>query len=187
MGVDHLQGKRTGRPRGSSSTPAWVRDLHWAERHLGDPDAVPPSPLAGRLLALARDQPDRFLACLALRDAQGQPSAPPRASAVRRARGARAGRAWPYASRRPVTAVQDSGGPAGAPGPAAHRRRRLPWVRNLSAGFQVTACVVGLDRETGGRWRRVPRITLESAAFPEVLPGAPVPQMVPDFAARRAQ
>jgi hypothetical protein len=182
MGVDHLQGKRTGRPRGSKTTPAWVRDLRWAERHLGRPDAAPPSPLAARLLALGREQPDKFLACLALRDARGRRAAPPRGPA-------------PPADLGPP-------GPAGCtPTPAGDRPRRVrvlvmpleylvssltgggpvPRVRNLPAAFQVAECAAGWDREAGGRWRRVLRVTLASADFPEVPPGAPVPELAPDF------
>jgi hypothetical protein len=63
MGVEHLDGKRTGRPRGAKSRP-WVRELLWAYRNLGNPDAEPSSALAGRLLALGREHPDRFFACL---------------------------------------------------------------------------------------------------------------------------
>jgi hypothetical protein len=64
MGLEHLQGRRTGRRRGSKSTPAWIRDARWAYRNLGKPDAEPPSALAGRLVALGREQPDKFFACL---------------------------------------------------------------------------------------------------------------------------
>jgi hypothetical protein len=66
MGLQHLANKRTGRPRGSKTAPAWVRALRWAERNLGNPDAEPPSDLARLLLTLGREYPDRFMACLAL-------------------------------------------------------------------------------------------------------------------------
>jgi hypothetical protein len=65
MGVEHLQGRRTGRPRGSKTTPPWVRDARWVYRNLDSPDAVPPSPLAGLLLTLGREHPDRLAVCLA--------------------------------------------------------------------------------------------------------------------------
>jgi hypothetical protein len=68
MGLQHLAGKRTGRPKGSRSKPRWLRDLAWAEKNLGNPDAQPPSELARRLRDLGRARPDQFLACLALRD-----------------------------------------------------------------------------------------------------------------------
>jgi hypothetical protein len=64
MGVQHLEGKRTGRPKGSKSSPVWVRAARWALANLDYPDAVPPSPLAGRLLALGRESPDRLVLCL---------------------------------------------------------------------------------------------------------------------------
>jgi hypothetical protein len=68
VGLEHLEKKRTGRPKGSKTSPAWVRALRWAERNLGKPDAEAqaPSELARYLLALGREHPDRFLACLAL-------------------------------------------------------------------------------------------------------------------------
>ena len=65
MGLQHLEGKRTGRPRGSKTSPPLDRDVRWAYRNLGTSDAVPPSPLAGALLTLGREYPDRFAACLA--------------------------------------------------------------------------------------------------------------------------
>jgi len=76
MGVEHLQGKRTGRPRGSKSRP-WVRALGWAYRNMDKPDAEPPTPLAARLLALARADMAAFLRCLAALEAGMEPSAAP--------------------------------------------------------------------------------------------------------------
>lgn len=69
MGIEHLEGKRTGRPRGSKSSP-WLRDARWAYRNLDNQDAKPPSALSGRLLQLGRKHPDRFAACLARLEAQ---------------------------------------------------------------------------------------------------------------------
>ena len=66
----HLQGRRSGRRKGSRSTPAWERALRWAGRHMGKPDAVPPSDLAGRLAALGRDHPDRLVSLLLQLDAE---------------------------------------------------------------------------------------------------------------------
>src|SRR5262249_52231764 len=68
MGLKHLQDNRTGRPRGSKNSPAWVRDVRWAYKHLGRPDAVPPTALAGLLVALGREHPDQFVSCLATAD-----------------------------------------------------------------------------------------------------------------------
>src|SRR5436309_9031086 len=65
MGLEHLNGKRTGRPRGVKSAPRWQRDVRWVYRNLGNAGARPPSELARRLLALALEHPDRFVACLA--------------------------------------------------------------------------------------------------------------------------
>src|SRR5438552_16411764 len=77
MGVEHLQGKRTGRPRGSKSTPAWARDVRWVQKHLGQPAATPPTPLAGLLLNLGREHPEKFVACLTLADPLLPQAAPP--------------------------------------------------------------------------------------------------------------
>ena len=60
MGTAQLQGKRTGRPPGIKSRP-WRRAVLWCIRNLDKADAVPPSPLAGRLLALGREHPDRLV------------------------------------------------------------------------------------------------------------------------------
>jgi hypothetical protein len=73
--VAHLEGKRTGRPPASKSTPRWIKDLKWVEKHLGDPGAKPPTALAAQLVKLAREQPAEFVKLLALRDAPPQPEA----------------------------------------------------------------------------------------------------------------
>ena len=60
--------KPHGRPHstaGARNRPRWQRDVRWVYRNLGNADAKPPSELAKRLLALAREHPDRFVACLA--------------------------------------------------------------------------------------------------------------------------
>ncbi len=69
MGLQHLEGKRSGRPRGARTTPQWVRAVRWASKYLGDLDAVPPSDLAGRLVTMGREHPDKLIHCLALVDA----------------------------------------------------------------------------------------------------------------------
>jgi hypothetical protein len=71
MGIEHLQGRRSGRPRGVKSAPPWVRAARWALENLDTPDAVPPSALAARLLALGREHPDRLAVCLASLEAIG--------------------------------------------------------------------------------------------------------------------
>ncbi len=55
--------------------------MNWAERNYGKPDAVPPNALAGRLLELARERPDLFVRCLALRDAPKREARPPKTPA----------------------------------------------------------------------------------------------------------
>jgi hypothetical protein len=91
MGVEHLQGKRTGRPRGSKNLPRWVRYVAWAEKNVGRTDATPPSPFAAFLRAMAREEPDKFVSYLVGADAvrsgkqvtaglPGGPGGPPDAS-----------------------------------------------------------------------------------------------------------
>src|SRR5260221_14723874 len=71
MGLKDVEGKRTGRPRGSKSRPPWIRAARWAIKNLDNPDAVPPTPLARRLVALGREQPESLVICLATLDASG--------------------------------------------------------------------------------------------------------------------
>jgi hypothetical protein len=162
MSVDHLHDKRTGRPPGSKSTPRWVRDVRWAYRHLGKPDAVPPSALAGFLVALAREHPDRFITCLALADAQS-----PKAERKRRTDG-----------------VPSAGSPDGCPDGQSRRLKRLTvweaglfeylrggtgaWVYDLPADAHVVAC----EADTS---HRALRLTIRSVTFPEVAEGEPLP------------
>jgi hypothetical protein len=150
-----LEGRRTGRPPGSKSTPPWVRDARWAYKHLGEPDAVPPSALAGLLVALGREHPERLLACLAIVEARGsKPSGPvgdkPQEGAV------------PPAAAQPdgngtATALKAGGGPRRVKtlfipqdhlAAHFHGNRRLPWVPDLPYGSRVVACDV--DAERGG-------------------------------------
>jgi hypothetical protein len=64
MAIKDLEGKRIGRRRGSRSRPPWERDLRWAYKNLGKPDAEPPSDLARSLRELGREHPDKFYSLL---------------------------------------------------------------------------------------------------------------------------
>lgn len=77
MSVAHLNGKRTGRTKGSKSRPYWRRAVEWVQRHLGDLDAVPPSPLAKLLLQQAQTRPDLFTLMLATIEQRQAPSPAP--------------------------------------------------------------------------------------------------------------
>ena len=68
MTVAHLQGKRSGRPRGSRSSSPLRRDLLWVARNLGK-DRVPPSDGAKFWAEIARNEPEKFVAALAALDA----------------------------------------------------------------------------------------------------------------------
>jgi hypothetical protein len=78
MALKDLDGRRTGRPKGSRTTSRVRRDILWAYRHLDKPGARPPSAGARLWAALAREHPARFLACVARLEAQapdpGQPN-----------------------------------------------------------------------------------------------------------------
>jgi hypothetical protein len=77
MGVAHLDGKRTGRPKGQKTRPYWQRAVQWVERHLGDDQPVPPSPLASLLLDQARERPDLFVLMLQAIEQRTAPSLVP--------------------------------------------------------------------------------------------------------------
>lgn len=69
MALKDLQLKRSGRPKGSKTSPLWVRAARWACENLDNPDAVAPSPLACQLLAFGRKNPHKLAICLAQLDA----------------------------------------------------------------------------------------------------------------------
>lgn len=163
MGVEHLQDKRTGRPSGSKSRPAWVRAVQWAERHLGRPEAVPPSPLAGLLLAMGREHPDRLLGCLALAGSQGLDGQRDDAGRTIRVRG----RSCP---RRVVRMAI----------PEHHfvqclKGGRGPWVKGLPEDMRI------IEFEVDPVHREVV-LTIESGTFEEVATGAEIPVKHPSFA-----
>ncbi len=64
MGLEHLEGKRTGRPRGARTKSRLRRDIQWVYRNLNKPDAQPPSAGAKLWQKLAREQPAMFLECV---------------------------------------------------------------------------------------------------------------------------
>ena len=70
MTAEVMRGKRIGRPPGSRSAPPGLRAARWALRHLADEGAVAPSALAGRFLAMAREQPGQFAVVLDQLEAQ---------------------------------------------------------------------------------------------------------------------
>jgi hypothetical protein len=68
MPLEHLQGKRTGRPRGSKSSSPLKRDLRWACRNLGK-DVEPPTAGAKFWADMARNEPEKFVKAVAELDA----------------------------------------------------------------------------------------------------------------------
>jgi hypothetical protein len=69
VGIRHLEGKRSGRPRGSKSWPL-TRVMNWVRKHVGKRDAKAPTPMAAELLDLARYDMVKFLACIAALERQ---------------------------------------------------------------------------------------------------------------------
>jgi hypothetical protein len=174
VGVEHLQDKRTGRPKGSRSTPAYVRALRWASRHLDKPDAVPPNELAGRLLALGREAPDRLLALLIQLDSKGGKS---EIGEPLPGSGPRPAPSLPVLAPQPTPPTQGRGGapqrvkklilPAGQ---LSYFFSGLPgsWVVGLPRNFEIVGWAV--DSAQG----RV-ELTIRSETFPPVAEGEPIP------------
>jgi hypothetical protein len=179
VSINHLVGKRTGRPPGSKSKP-WRRDLAWVLRNLDNEDAVPPSPLAARLLALAKDHPDRLVCCLMQLDAQGRPDGVSVAT-----------------QHQPHDGNGQGGGPTLPPGkveaaPGRVKRFFVPWarlvecmrgvaevaVKDLDDGLEL----VGAEADVAHRgvW-----LTVRSGVFPEVPAGEPVPEFDPGWMSKR--
>jgi hypothetical protein len=174
MGLEHLDGKRTGRPRGARSAP-WLRDLRWAYRNLGG-DAEPPSDLAKRLLALGREHPDRLVTCLVQLEAVAAQQPEARRAAERTDRkvgeevdgpGARVEGPRGRVKKLRVTEAQLMAYLSG---------RRYPWIRNLPPAVEIVAC----EREPGGKAVFV--LTLRAEAFPLVAEGQEVPEFEVEFA-----
>jgi hypothetical protein len=175
MGIKDLEGKRTGRPRGAKTTSRVRRDILWAYRNLGNPDAKPPSPGAKLWADLARQQPGQFLACLVrFETAEGQDLA---------SEGEGAG---------PGREMDGTGGATGNGwgGKPPQRVRKLfvdadhlitrltsdgsAWVSNLPRG----AYVVGGETDPS---RDGIVFTIHSDTFPPVAEGEPIPEISPVF------
>jgi hypothetical protein len=171
MALKDLDGRRTGRPKGAKTTSRVRRDILWAYRNLDKPEARPPSAGAKLWAALARDEPARFLACLARLEAQ--PAADPRAGAA----------------RGPVAAGETPGGGAeSAIGAVAGRPLRAQ--RLFVPEQRLTQCLAGdhwlritnlpvdclhviaseADPARGGVW-----LTIVSPLFEPVPAGEPIP------------
>jgi hypothetical protein len=200
VSVDHLVGKRTGRRKGSKSRPHWQRAVRWVERYLGDPDAKPPSPLAGRLLALANQDMAGFLRCLATLDRQDDDGN----------RNAAAARPLdPQPSATPVLAAS----PASAALPAPPAGPKIKTISLGVDGLQVVKrdftnvpahpdlySLMLIAAALKHLWKKLPggaaflgcvedrsrmRIvfTVRSEMFPPVVEGTPVPEFRPDLRA----
>ena len=153
MALKDLEGKRTGRPRGARTTSRLRRDAAWAYRHLDHPDARPPSPGAKMWAQLAREEPGRFLSCVALLEGEGP------------------GQDRDGGAEEKVT-------PAGRLMKLfVHQRQLVAWltgdetsrIENLPPGFEV----VGGEAAADGKGLF---LTIRSESFPDVVEGEGVPQ-----------
>lgn len=154
MGVAHLKGKRTGRPPGSKSASPWIRDANWVYKNLDNEDARPPSALAGRLLALGRENPDRFFACLAALD-------PPSYRADEQERSAN-GHGYEGESRRvkQLTVSEDSVF-------LSLRAEHRAWVHNPPSDAHIVGCEANASKRTV-------TFIVHSRTFPELDRGEPI-------------
>jgi hypothetical protein len=168
MGVEHITREmRTGRPRGSKSAPSWVRDVRWAYRNLGRPEAEPPSELAKLLVSMGREQPERFLACLAALESLAPKAEEPRVNG-----------AQVNGAGRPANGVQVDGWPQRVmtvPVPWDVLLSRLMRYRaSVPSDCEVVACAV--DRARGGVV-----FTIKSDTFRPVAAGEWIPELQPKY------
>jgi hypothetical protein len=169
MAIEQLNGRRTGRPRGSRSPARWRRDLLWAYRNLRSEDAVPPTELAKRLLAMGREHPDRLFNCLVnmeaktprqrKRTAQGAP--------LNGASDKASGLAYTGPPRRVMTA-------------SISESHFLKFLRGDSKArvyefdLPCDAHVVGFQADVS---QRDFILVIQSESFPEVSEGQPIPEL----------
>ena len=169
MGLQHLLNKRSGRPKGSKTSPPWARDLRWAYKNLGRPDAVPPTALAGLLVALGREHPDRLVACLVLLDSQA-PKAEQRErdanDAQPRGGGGAASEFPDYGPSRRLREVTVSEGRLFAYLRAGSGR----WVHTPPHDAHVVGVVANISQRTI-------RLVIHSEDFPVVEEGKPIPEL----------
>jgi hypothetical protein len=156
MPLEHLQGKRTGRPRGSKSSSPLKRDLRWACRNLGK-DVEPPSDGAKFWSEMARNEPEKFVRALTELDA-----------AITRSAG-----------EKPRSAPQP-----GIPVARAGQRRKTVFLTEteihtavnafckvkLPAGARLVGCA--MVQERGGFL-----FTVFSKSFDQLAEGVPIPEL----------
>jgi hypothetical protein len=205
MSTEHLQGKRTGRPRGAKSRLPVRRDAWWAYRNLAKPDAVPPSALAARLLALGREHPDRLALCLAKLDALAREAA----RRERKTASPKERQPAPIAAAQPELKAKSTPPISASPAPPPastrqpkngdgttlqlpdHRQPRnvrtvfmphrfvvqalMRYRASISWDINVIACKVDPDRQGVV-------FTISSAQFTPVAEGQPIPELAPRFA-----
>jgi len=148
------KGKKIGRPKGAKSAPPGLRAARWVRRHLGDEAAVPPSPLAARLLALAREEADRFALFLDQAEMQARPW------------GGVGGPAQGASSRRVRKLVL-----SGRQAMDFWQGTRLSWMQALPPDLRVIEWRMTRPGHGGG-WV----LTIESPTLSPVPEGQPVPE-----------
>lgn len=156
MGVEHLEGKRTGRPKGKKSIPPWLRAARWAWANLGKPDAVAPNEQAARLWALGREHPDRLTLMLAELEVLAQEDRRQQGAVATPQTGPTPEAAAPPARRAPSVRM---------PNTAMVSLKPVGW--RFPNDIQVT-CQVDYFRQTL-------TLLLSSTTFRNVPDGAPIP------------
>lgn len=166
MALKDLEGKRTGRPPGAKAVSPVRRDILWAYRNLGKPDAKPPSPGAKMWAELAREQPGRFLACVArIEAAQEKPRRVKKDKPRQEANGTAPRGFGDGRSRRVKMTTLSEEGVFALP-----RRDEAASDRDLKLPFDAHI----VDCETDVSQRRI-HIFICSESFREVLEGQSIP------------
>jgi hypothetical protein len=169
MAVEDLEKRRTGRPRGSKSAPPGLRAARWAVRHLADLDAVPPTELAARLLALGREHADRLAICLDELEARAQSRHGEASSPAREAPRDTPPPRQPVPQRRIKRLIV----PAESWMSFLNSSSYPAWMNRLPSSFRLVGDMVVIRR--GGEVFL--SLIIQSSSFDEVAPGEPVPDV----------
>jgi hypothetical protein len=182
MALEHLEGKRTGRPPGTKSRHPLLRDFWWAVKNQGKDDAHPPDEWAELLLAQGRADPAHMAVCVAKIKALERQVEP----CLCQAAGPAGGNAGP-------TPVATDAGPGLTPtvpadGPAM--RVRLVFVpddllRRVLTGDRPLGYLASLPpgiRLISGTYdpeRQGLLLTVSAGSFEPVAPGQAIPELEP--------
>jgi len=176
MAVKDLDGKRSGRPRGVKTSSRVKRDILWAYRNLGNPDAKPPSPGAKMWAEHARQEPGHFLGCVVRMETAGEQETNNEVDDAGPGR-------EPAANGDPILQVVGETEPQRLMTvfiPWAHLMMyltgdRSPWVKNVPRDSHL------VSGEAIPKRRGI-QLTIRSETFLVVGEGEGIPELLPDFA-----